>query len=254
VRNGIQLGFLPRALRTAIHRELNDSTIQPDKRIAHHLGVFNGLKGLCMILTIWGFTFYFSWYSVISNLNDANDMSNTLLFNIVSCCVYTVPTFFFCSGFLQTFAFMQRDKKGSMFTWENLGPYYFRKIFRFMPLNVICMMAVLFILPVIGSGPVWNTFKSGAIAGCTDNWWTNVLWVNNLYPRNYDDKCLPWTWFVPCYVQLSLIVPPLLAIYKFADNKLVPAAMFILLIFFALIGQFSLVYFTDVGATMVRND
>lgn len=100
VRNGIQLGFLPRAQRTAIQREINDSTIKPDKRIAQHLSVFNGLKGLCMLMMVWGFTFYFAWYSVISNPEDMDSMSNTLLFNVVSMCVYTVPVFFFCSGFL----------------------------------------------------------------------------------------------------------------------------------------------------------
>jgi len=53
-----------------------------------------------MLLVIWGQTFYFSWFSVISNPQEANDMGNTLLFNVVSMCVYTVPTFFFVSGFL----------------------------------------------------------------------------------------------------------------------------------------------------------
>jgi len=36
--------------------------------------------------------------------------------------------------------------------------------------------------------------------------------------------------------------------------NVLPAVTFIFLIFLALVGQFSLVYFTNVGATMVRND
>jgi len=100
-----------------------------------------------------------------------------------------------------------------MFTWPSLRAYYFRKIFRYMPLNIVAMMAMLFLMPMIGSGPIWNSFQT-AVQGCNSYWWTNLVWVNNVYPRNYDDKCLPWTWFVPCYVQLSMLVPPLLYCYK----------------------------------------
>jgi hypothetical protein len=68
-----------------------------------------------------------------------------------------------------------------------------------MPLNIVALLAVTDFLPYFGSGPIWNFFKK-LIAGCDGNWWTNVLWINNLYPSKYDDKCLPWTWFIPCYV------------------------------------------------------
>lgn len=52
-------------------------------------------------------------------------------------------------------------------------------------------------------------------------WWTNVLWVNNLYPANIDDKCLPWTFFMPIYMQLSLALPPVLWIYTIIPNNVV---------------------------------
>lgn len=150
-------------------------------------------------MAVWGITFYFVQFSIVSNPDGVNDMSNTILFNIVSGTVFTVPIFFFCSGFLQTFAFLQKDKDGSMFTMASLRNYYFRKVFRYMPLNAVIILATLYLLPLMGYGPIWNNFAT-ATAGCNDNWWTNLVWINNLYPRNFDDKCLPWTWFVPCYV------------------------------------------------------
>lgn len=106
LRNGIHMGFLPRGQRTAINREINDKTILPEQRIAPFLSVFNGLKGISMVFMTWGFTFYFVWYSVVSNPEDVDTMAKTLTFNIVSGCVYTVPIFFFCSGFLQTFSIL----------------------------------------------------------------------------------------------------------------------------------------------------
>lgn len=72
--------------------------------------VFNGLKGMAVLITGWGLTFYFSYYSILSNPKDIDDMLNSYFFNIVSCAVYTAPVFFFCSGFLQTLSFLEKDK------------------------------------------------------------------------------------------------------------------------------------------------
>jgi peptidoglycan/LPS O-acetylase OafA/YrhL len=173
-----------------------------------------------MIFAAWGTTFYFSWYSVISNKPAVDDMLKTVTFNLfVSAAVYTVPVFFFISGFLQTHSFLHRNERDymQMFTFKNLAKYYFRKIFRFMPLNILSLLLLVKMMPYLGNGPVWNNF-SQLVEPCNDKWWTNILWINNLYPQNYDDRCLPWTWFVPCYIQLSLLLPIILAIYIGIEN------------------------------------
>ena len=71
------------------------------------------MKGSAVILTGWGLTFFFSYYSVLSNPQDINDMLNSYFFNIVSGTIYTVPLFFFCSGFLQTLSFFDKDRTES---------------------------------------------------------------------------------------------------------------------------------------------
>lgn len=116
------------------------------------------MKGSAMLLMIWGFTFWFVQFSVIGNPEELENMRKTLFFNIVSCTIYTVPTFFFCSGFLQTFSFMQKDQEVDMFTSDQLGKYYVKKFFRYMPLNVFCMLMVTKALPYLGNGPIWNFY------------------------------------------------------------------------------------------------
>ena len=94
-----------------------------------------------------------------------------------------------------------------------MAKYYFRKIFRYVPLNIVSLLTVNCFLPYVGSGPIWDYYDK-IVAGCGNyNWVTNVLWINNLYPKKYDEKCLP------CYVQLSLIVPPTVFIYKKLNNN-----------------------------------
>jgi hypothetical protein len=106
IRNIVLESLQPRTLRTAISLEEQDPTISKDMQIAKNMKVFNGVKAVSMIFASWGMTFYFAWFSIISNITDVDNMRKTIGFNIVSAAIYTVPLFFFCSGFLQTYSFM----------------------------------------------------------------------------------------------------------------------------------------------------
>jgi len=114
------------------------------------------------------------------------------------------------SGFLGTFSFLSTE---DAFSGKNLLKYYFLKIFRFLPLLVMVNVFALFLIPFIGTGPYWNTYDT-VMAPCKTYWWTTLLFVNNIYPTSgYDEKCMPWAWYIPALVQLSLLLPPILAIY-----------------------------------------
>lgn len=206
-----------------------------------------------MICMVWGFTFYFVWFSVISNPDEVKEMRKSIVFNIVSGTVYTMPVFFFCSGFLQTYSFLQRDSQASMFTKQELGKWYLRKITRYIPLNGVAMLFTLFLVPFLGFGPIWDKFKM-ATAGCSSNWWTNLLWINNLYPRAFDEKCLPWTWFVPCWVQLTLLLPPIVACYRLIENRAINIAIYVVIIAAILGFQFLFTFSKNLGGSMVGND
>ena len=90
-----------------------------------------------------------------------------------------------------------------MFTARNLAYFWSKKILRFLPLVVVTLLLALFIVPLIGSGPVWESYEQ-AIEPCRTAWWTNLLFVNNILPDptngSYDDKCMPWAWFIPVIV------------------------------------------------------
>jgi len=83
------------------------------------------------------------------------------------------------------------------------------------------LLVTLFIVPLIGSGPVWDKYNQ-TIEPCRTLWWTNLLFINNLVPAHkgsYDDKCMPWAWFIPVIVQLSLILPGYLYVLLWAKKK-----------------------------------
>jgi hypothetical protein len=100
LRNGVQLNVLPSGCRNQIKEELDNKNIKPENRIAQNLKVFNGLKGSSILLIAWGYTYFFAWYSFLSNPNEINDKMKSYNFNFVTGTLYTIPIFFFTSGFL----------------------------------------------------------------------------------------------------------------------------------------------------------
>jgi len=52
------------------------------------------------------------------------------------------------------------------------------------------------------------------MAPCKKYWWTVLIYIHNFYPEKYDERCLPWTWYLSFYVQISLVLPLLLLVYK----------------------------------------
>jgi hypothetical protein len=118
-----------------------------------------------------------------------------------------------------------------------------------MPLNITALLALVYILPYMGSGPIWNDFHT-LVDPCKDNWWTNLLWVSNFYPAEYDKRCLPFTWFVPCYVQLSILLPFILLIYKSSVNKMLAGIVYIIMFLAAFGATFALVSSSDSGGSI----
>ena len=140
-----------------------------------------------------------------------------------------------------------------MFTGSALGKYYLRKIFRYMPLNIVALLFVTKALPYLGNGPIWNYYGK-LVAPCNNYWWTNVLWISNLYPVEFDDKCLPWTWFVPCYVQLSLLLPPALYLYKNVESKMMSGIILTSITLLSVVCVYIFAFTTDYGATPANSE
>lgn len=114
---------------------------------------------------------------------------------------------------------------------------------------MMALLALVYLGPYLGVGPIWADFHT-LMKPCQDKWWTNLVWISNLYPAEYDDRCLPWTWFIPCYVQLSVLLPFVLTVYAKSLNKFVSGVIYFVMFIAALIGTYWLVYTKNLGATI----
>ena len=86
-------------------------------------------------------------------------------------------------------------------------------MYRLLPAYAFIIALAYFVIPVLGEGPIW-TMYSDNIEGCGEYWWTNILFINNIYPASkvLSQQCMPWTWYLSLDMQFFICVPILMAI------------------------------------------
>ncbi|GBN43894.1 hypothetical protein AVEN_269142-1, partial [Araneus ventricosus] len=60
------------------------------------------------------------------------------------------------------------------------------------------------ISPFLGSGPLWPDYD--VIPSCKDNWWWNMLYINN-FQALFFDQCMEWSWYLANDMQFYVISP-----------------------------------------------
>jgi peptidoglycan/LPS O-acetylase OafA/YrhL len=133
----------------------------------------------------------------------------------------SVDTFLYLSGFLVSYIFYKtmQKTKGRF----NIGLYYLHRYIRLTPAYAMVLAYIILIYPMLGRGPssyTWDYQKQF----CVDNWWTNLLYVNNLV--NAEEICMGHTWYLACDMQLFIVAPLILyPLYKWRRVGYVLLAM-----------------------------
>jgi len=71
----------------------------------------------------------------------------------------------------------------------------------------------------MGSGPLWIILGSSIVGSCNKYWWTNAIFINNIYPwensyHSGDEQCLPWFWYISTEFQFFFIGLILIWLYS----------------------------------------
>jgi len=126
----------------------------------------------------------------------------------------SVDSFFFLSGLLVAYLSIKRyQTKGSL----PLLRYYVHRYIRLTPSYAYLMFFLAYLYPLLGSGPMWYTQGPNSLQSenCITYWWTNLLYINNLYPK-IQNMCMNWSWYLANDMQFYVISPIILyCMYKF---------------------------------------
>ncbi|GAM21666.1 hypothetical protein SAMD00019534_048410, partial [Acytostelium subglobosum LB1] len=181
---------------------------------------FDALDGIRTFATCWVVLGHSLQYAMSPGMDNASyvfkEIYPRFTFQVIPSGEYAVDIFFMLSGFLVANTVLtQLDKLED--TGRSSGPiiwikYIIHRFIRLSPLLYFLIFVVWLLSPMLGSGPLW--YQSSINSGCSEYWWSNLLYINNLYPGV--GQCMDWTWYLANDMQYYLLAPfVLVAFHKF---------------------------------------
>lgn len=188
----------------------------------------DSLRTMAMTQVILGHIFVYSMSSSgISNLDQFNppygSMGN-VWFMMIPGCFYAVDTFFLMSGFLccyglQKKVFSKLENRSFRGFFTMYPKFLLVRFLRLLPLEMLTICICMFVLPLLGTGILWNAarpggtkcFDAAGTVGCESYWWKNVLFIQNFGKHS----CFGHTWYLAVDMQLYLTAPFFCLAYSF---------------------------------------
>jgi peptidoglycan/LPS O-acetylase OafA/YrhL len=141
---------------------------------------------------------------------------------------FAVDTFFWLSGLLMSYLTLvelnKRKGKMPLMGWVFI---YIHRYFRILPLYVFCLLTYMYLVPPLGSGPLWSQIRNMTL-DCEQYWWTNLLFINNFVPDGVGNVCFGIGWYLANDMQCFWLAPLLIWMYYKLAKKytwLVSAAL-----------------------------
>lgn len=176
------------------------------------------IDGIRFFGMFWMLTVHTMLYTAIFNDNRIHGakLIQTFLIHLMSQVVHCVDTFFFISGFLMSRAHFQSamsKPEPKVISYRELLRDYFRRLFkRYIRLTP----PYAFVLILVTISFAWQKkvsmfyFIERLDENCPKYWWGNILYLNNLFPR--DKMCMTWSWYLACDMQFYVITSALLVL------------------------------------------
>ncbi|XP_019618975.1 PREDICTED: nose resistant to fluoxetine protein 6-like [Branchiostoma belcheri] len=172
----------------------------------------HGIRFISLTWVILAHTYGFARNrSHFDNPIEPFEIVKTFTFQAINNSFIAVDSFFFLSGLLMSYVLLRQiAKKQAMGQSVPYGMVYFHRYWRLTPTYMFVLMLYMWVLPYMFSGPFWPKPPNGIDPNCGKNWWTNLLYINNLV--NSDKECMDWTWYLANDMQFFVIGVPLVYI------------------------------------------
>ena len=172
----------------------------------------NGIRVMSMFWVIICHTHF--WVLVLEGIDNSryvlSDVAPRFTFQVITNGFFSVDSFFFLSGVLAAYLTLREmaRRKGSF----PFLMYYIHRYLRLTPTLVFVMFFAWFLTVHLADGPIYNRAVGEGSAfyeGCEKYWWTNILYINNLYPAGSNGKggCMNWVWYLANDMQFFIVAP-----------------------------------------------
>jgi len=188
------------------------------------LACLDGIRFLSMLWVIFGHSILWPLNGGpgFSNVTDIipNENSKALMATwsgqLLGSAEFAVDTFFWLSGFLGAFFMLKVSAKAKSSTWIP-----FAVLQRYVRLTPAYAFVVFFwwkVERVFAKGALWSNERN-QYAQCSQWWWANFLYVNNVVPFNNPGGCYGVAWYLPCDFQFFLLLPLFCVLHRYAGGS-----------------------------------
>jgi peptidoglycan/LPS O-acetylase OafA/YrhL len=145
------------------------------------------------------------------NIEDLTHAYKNFFLTVLASGTLAVDGFFWLSGFLLGYLILDEaaKKKGRI----NWGMAIVARLLRLWPTYIFTLILVNFLVGNIGEGPKWDQVEDVLQADCSKYWWTNLLFINNIYPWYVGNDCIGQSWYMAADVQIFLMIIPCVIVY-----------------------------------------
>lgn len=189
-------------------------SILSTKQSPSAINCINGIRVLSMFWVIGAHTNL--WMILVSDniLQVLTDIVPRFSYQAIINGFYSVDSFFFLSGLLVAYLTLREMKrrraKGRTWLAFPVLRYYIHRFLRLTPGYAFVLFFVWQVAPLMGSGPLWNASIQPQATNCDKYWFSNLLYVNNFWPNDFNQQCVGWGWYLANDMQFFLISPVML--------------------------------------------
>ena len=192
----------------------------------------HGLKVISLLWIILGNTHLWSMFFDSNSSLVMNNVVTRFSYQAILSSPFGFDSFFLLSGTLIAYVALQKmANKKTKRHYAILTTQYIRRILHFTPVYAIILFSYWLLTVHFGDGPFWrNTIGVGSTLykNCEKNWWTNLFYINNLYPWANLDECMPWSWYVSNEIQFFVFAPVMIVpLYLFYPIGLAVVGVFL---------------------------
>eukprot|EP00301_Raphidiophrys_heterophryoidea_P005246 c12225_g1_i1.p1 GENE.c12225_g1_i1~~c12225_g1_i1.p1 ORF type:complete len:710 (+),score=161.17 c12225_g1_i1:50-2131(+) len=150
----------------------------------------------------------FSGYSNVNAVYLPTGLMSTWAGQIVVSAEFAVDSFFYLSGFLVAAGLINFFEKSNTKGLRWVPMFVLHRFLRLTPAYMFALFYQWKVLPLMGSGPFWGGVKEFS-NNCNKYWWTNLLYINNLYPwkGGTSKECFGHSWYLANDFQFFLLAP-----------------------------------------------
>ncbi|CAH1112393.1 unnamed protein product [Psylliodes chrysocephalus] len=163
------------------------------------LSILYGMRTVCIFAIIMDHRFGTFISSAVLNFNYLEEQYRSAIACVLFHGDLFVDSFFILSGLLVVYSLLNQMERHKM----NPGFVIMMRYIRLTPVYAFVIFYYATIFNHTGAGPLWKLVAGGDWNDCRENWWANLLYINNYY--NVDHTCMTHSWYLPCDFHYFII-------------------------------------------------